>query len=516
MHAPDRPRRASLDGRLTPGRILAAALLLLASASCGRAPEPQGPPPDVVLIVIDTLRADRLGSYGYPRPTSPVLDALAAEGVLFEDVTAQASWTLVSMSSLWTGRYVTQNLQAPVPTWPVLAETFQRAGYVTIGSSANPLLSAEAGFERGFDAYRSYGELLGRASAEALIADLWEPIDAALAGTLPGAHAAGEDGRRAPLFLYLQPLDPHTPYRQHPDLDERLPLHETVPLAPEGWHEAELARHGPPAPAQDPDWARALWEMHLDRGRYDQEVAFTDRELGKLLAGLRRRGLLDNAIVVIASDHGEGLYDKPSPLQPELRRKVPPNRYFFVGHGYTLFQEGIFTPLILWGRGVPAGVRVAEAVENIDIFPTLLQLAGLKPEGPLDGHSLVGLMHGREREWRSYSFSYIIQNAAVHDRVSGYKLVQPTAFGRRRGMQTELFHLPSDPLERTDLAEREPEVVRRLSEVLEDWYRRHPVPSIEQRSRSPEELQLMRALGYTGDHSPDLEEAPDPPPERPQ
>lgn len=464
--------------------------LLLALAACGR-PEPAGPPPNVVLIVIDTLRADRLGCYGHPRPTSPFIDTLAAQGVLFEDVTAQSSWTLPSMSSLWTGRYITDHVESPAPHWPVLAELFQRAGYHTIGASANPLLSPEAGFARGFDSYRHYPHLEGRAPADRLVADIWEPIDQAL--------SAGGGGRTPPLFLYLQPLDPHTPYRPHERLDRRLPADQALPLAPPGWHAAQLELFGPPPPEDDPDWSRALEAMHVERGVYDQEVAFVDLQIGLLLQGLRARGVLDDAIVVIASDHGECLYDHRTPLPPELERELPPSLFFFTAHGYVLYEPIIRTPLIFWGRGVPQGVRVKEAVENVDIFPTLLHLTGIGPAGPVDGHSLVGLMHGREQAWRELTFSFVQQNTSVHDRRTGYKLVEPTDFGRARGMELALYHLPSDPFEQRNLVAQQPAEVERLQGLLDEWRARHPAPAMERRVRSQEELDLMQALGYLGD-----------------
>jgi arylsulfatase A-like enzyme len=215
--------------------------------------------------------------------------------------------------------------------------------------------------------------------------------------------------------------------------------------------------------------------------------------------------MLENAIVALVADHGEGLWDHRTTLPPERWSELPPKFFFFSGHGYTLFQEAIHTPFVLWGRGVPKGVRVREPIENIDLFPTPLQLAGIAPAGRLDGHSLVGLMNGREEEWRTLVFSFVRQNACVQDRESGYKLIEPTEFGRRKCMRTEHYHLPSDPLEREDLAARHPEEVERLLALLDEWKRRHPISSAERGSRSEAQVQRMLALGYTDEHTPDLE-----------
>lgn len=473
------------------------ALALAFPSACGREEEPR---PDIVLLVIDTLRADRLSCYGYPRPTSPNLDALAAEGTLFEYATAQASWTLVSMTSLWAGRYVTDFVESPDPSWPVLAETFQRAGYRTIGRSGNPLLQEGTSFARGFDDYACFGvkgPRGGYPSADRLVADVWEPLDRAL--------VKDARGQRKPILLYLQPYDPHAPYKHHAEFEAELPLAGAPRLEPEGWHREKLERFGPPAPADDPGWARAFDHLHRMRGEYEQEIRFLDRQIGILLAGLRERGVLDNALIAIVADHGEGLWDHLTPLPPEKLAEYPPEHIFYGGHGYTLFQESIHTPFILWGAGVPRGKRVSEPVENVDLFPTLLELTGLAPPTRLHGRSLVDLMRGEHGEWRRYVFAAVRHIASVHDLQTGLKLVEPTGLGKRKEIEPQLFHLPSDPRELRDLAAERPAEVERLSAILADWRRAHPVGVTKGERRTPEQIELMRGLGYTEDHSPGLE-----------
>lgn len=482
-------------------------------SSCGGKPE--APRPDVVLLVIDTLRADRLGCYGYPRPTSPTIDALAAEGVVFENALAQASWTLVSMTSLWGGRYITEHLESPRPEWTVLAEVFQNAGYATLGRSANPLLSRETAFARGFDDYDAYGKVGdlggGYPSGDRLIGDLWEPLDRILEASKQSK--TGEDGERAPLFLYLQPFDPHAPYMAHPEYDAELPVQDAPPLSPAGWHAAQLAELGPEGPEGDPRWSRDIARLRAMRGLYEQEIRFLDRQLEVLFEGLRERGVLDNAIIAIVSDHGEGLWDHITPVPKRQLVDMPPEFFFYGGHGYTLYQEAIHTPFVLHGAGVPRGVRVAEPVENIDLFPTLLHLTGLAPPDGIDGRTLVPAMHGQSERARRYTFAFVRQSATVLDHETGLKLVRPTEFGRSKEIQVELFHLPSDPEERTNLAGEKPAEVERLSKVLEGWELAHPTRASDTQ-RTPEQIEELLRLGYTDVHTPGL----DPPkePEQPR
>ena len=197
-------------------RLLPLGALLL--AGCSAAVEPPSRP-DVVLFVVDTLRADRLGCYGYERDTSPTLDALAAGGVVFEDVTAQSPWTLPSMVSLFQGRYLTNyrdSLQDDVVSLP---ETFQRAGYRTIGVVANCLVDEGQGFARGFDSFRIVDcwedeerKIKSRRDVQLMRELLREPAREAL--------AAGPDGARAPVFVYVHAFDPHDPYLPHDELNE--------------------------------------------------------------------------------------------------------------------------------------------------------------------------------------------------------------------------------------------------------------------------------------------------------
>ena len=213
--------------RLRSRNALAALLLLALAPACPDA-APEGPP-DVYLIVIDTLRADRLSCYGYPRTTSPFLDELAAEGALFLDNTSQSSWTKPSMVSLMSGAYVTAYRDVMPDGVPSLAQSFQDAGYHTIGVVGNVLLSTKLGFDRGFDHYDAR-EITDAEREEMRARGLREPVCRPVALMLEelAPHLDAEFERRAagqhrPMLTYLHPMEPHDPYERNAQYERELP-----------------------------------------------------------------------------------------------------------------------------------------------------------------------------------------------------------------------------------------------------------------------------------------------------
>ncbi|MBI5364859.1 MAG: sulfatase [Planctomycetes bacterium] len=455
--------------------------------------------PNVILIVVDTLRSDRLGCYGYPRATSPELDELAKEGVLFEECVSQAPWTLQSMPSMLAGRYLTQNRNWPDRRHVLLAEHFQRAGYATIGASANDLLSAEMEYARGFDDYDSSN----------LDDEVDKPCDVLVKDLLPKLDALRARKKDAPVFLYLQPFDPHFPFLEHHEFDAQLPTDETEPVKPEGWQSEEIVRRGAPAPANDPGWANELVGLRHQRGLYDQEVRFTDQALGTLLEELEKRGLLDDAVVAIVSDHGEGLWEHVNKAGDEKLATLPPNGFFFAGHAHHVYEEAIRTPFVLFGRGVPKGERFTAPVENVDLFPTLCALAGLAPpkdangKSVLDGRDLTRLFGGKKEgpsDWREHTFAFMPHVATVRERSSGLKLVLPTCSYRapEDGVRGGLFDLVHDPDERVDLLSARPAEVARLSRVLQAAIDAHPTQHTWNWPKPPKIHQGLHGGGYVG------------------
>ena len=460
-------------------------LLLLVTASCGAEPEERHP--DVLLLVIDTLRADHLGCYGYERPTSPVIDSIAERGTVFTRTSAQAPWTLPSMSSMFTGRYLTAHRDFPEEQAPALAESFQAGGYHTIGIVGNTLLEAEHGFGRGFDEYVVVSGEKARAFP-GLLELLREPLELAVA-----------EEERAPLFLYVHAFDPHAPYVAHPEYDEVLPTAGAPQIDPAGWQQEMIETYGPVPPEGDPNWSRALRELGKRRGLYDQEIRFADRHVGALLAMLKENGVSDSLLIVLVSDHGEGLWEHLSPAPAERLVTFTPEHLFFGGHGHDLSEQVLRTPFLLAGPGIPSGARFEAAVENIDLFPTLLALCDLPRPGGLHGVDLTPLLAGESDpgDWREESYAYIRQAACLRDESSQLKLVVPTEYGIRKGMRgPTLYDLGEDPRERKDLARTRPQDLARLRARLEAHTERYPTTI--QRVGDRIAQQRLEALGYAG------------------
>ena len=459
-------------------------LLLALAAACGSGTERRQP--DVLFLLIDTLRADRLGCYGYERPTSPVIDSLAEGGAVLTRTSAQAPWTLPSMSSMITSRYFTAHRDFPEDEAPTVAESFQAGGYRTIGVVGNTLLEPQHGFGRGFDDYvvaadndRSFPQLLSL---------LRDPLEEATGGE-----------ERQPLFLYFHAFDPHAPYEAHPKYDDVLPLDGAPAIEPPGWQQEMLTTYGPAAPDGDPEWALALKDLDRKRSLYDQEVRFTDEHVGVLLQMLEERGVGDDLLVVIVSDHGEGLWEHLSLAPKERLLSFSPEHLFFGGHGHDLSEQALRTPFILNGPGVPEGARFDEPVENVDLFPTLLSLCGLPRPGDLHGADLTPLFAGEVSEgaWREETYAYIRQSACIRDEKTQLKLVVPTEFGIKKGLDSPTLHnLAADPRERRDLADQRSQDTSDLAARLEAHIERYPTTT--QRVGDRISQQKLEALGYAG------------------
>ena len=314
-----------------------------------------------------------------------------------------------------------------------------------------------------------------------------------------------------PLFLFVQPFDPHFSYKTHPQYDAQLPCAGAEPVQPAGWQQEALAKSGVPAPENDPDWGDHVRALTQLRGQYEQEVRFADEWLGKTLARLDELGVLDDAVVAIVSDHGEGLWEHVNKgsrdfLKDWLARKGP-DGYFFAGHAHHVYEEAIRTPMILWGKGVPRGV-CSEPVENVDLYPTLCALAGIDApktkEGrpQLQGRDLTQLFGAPERPpgWRDHTFSLAYNVATVREHSTGLKLIVPTCSYldvEQFGTPRELFHLPSDPHERNNLFDARPEDVARLSALLQKHIVEHPTVTTWG-MKKPEEHAVLKGLGYVG------------------
>jgi arylsulfatase len=322
-------------------------------------PSSPAPPTRIYFILIDTLRADHLGCYGYERPTSPFIDRLATEGVLFERAFSVSSYTREVVASLFTGLYPTSNSwgrgwnAAPDPARYTLAEIFQQNGYRTALFSSNPVLR-DLPFDRGFET------------------NYFAPYDSGNSGfddqTVLRAAASIKEYPDARWFVYLHLLDPHGEYEPAPTFLQKFtqkPLPNPLPLYSYiRYHLPELRREGfGPGEARFEDMIN----------RYDAEVAYADFCVQTFFEELRPLGLLNDALVIVCADHGEEFLE-----------------HGYVEHGWQLYRESIHVPLIFWSPNRLQPQRVSEPVSLVDVFPTILTLAGMGDHTEArDGFSLA-------------------------------------------------------------------------------------------------------------------------------
>jgi arylsulfatase A-like enzyme len=441
---------------------------------------------NLVVILIDTLRADVLGSYGDGLGLTPRLDAFARQGVRFAEMLAPSPWTLPSVCSLLTGlqpqthgagqRFGDFDPSSPrqndfAPTGlpggvRTLAGVLRQQGFYTMGVYQNFYILPGFGVHQGFDDYTSYED-----RAEALVSRALDRLRA----------TAGD--RRT--FLYLHLFDLHSPYNPpEPECSQvarRLAPDYQGRLGCEADRNPERTTIPPPA---DRPWFRAL---------YHAELAYTDRQVGRFLDGLRDLGLADRTVVAVVSDHGEEFWDR---LDQEARLGYETNS----DHGHTLYQELIHVPAMLRiPGGHPAVVR--EPVQLADLFPTLLRALGVRPP-PSQGADLTPLLGGQPGERPTLMADVILHGRPRWSvRRGPWKLIA----ARGPALPVELYDLSRDPGERTNLAAREP----RLAAAMRAWGERELAARAKARSVFLEHgdtlgatylewryITKLRALGY--------------------
>lgn len=481
MHPPPPPQRSRRAARA--GRALALSAL---AAWTGCAPaEPEPIARNVVLIVADTLRADRLGCYGYPRETSPAIDALARRGTLYEQCRAQGGWTLPSMISMFSGLEVTRR-ETRLPGTPTLAETARAAGLATAAFLANETIGAEdQGFRRGFDTFVECYGLTARSVADRF--RYW------LRKRRPRANERG-------FFAWVHLIDPHDPYEPAPrdDLfDGPRPDLPEVLLRWRGRVE-DLRRLSPKG--RD-DIESAMRRMNDESNRYDGEVRSVDAGVARIVRALRQAGELERTVVIVCADHGEMLREHEThraivegALRSDGRLKGGLQDLFAQGHRAFLYEEVWRTPLLIAGPGFPAGAHRRGLAANLDLYPTICELLGLRTPAQLAGQSLVG---AREPE-REYVFGFGHGAIAVRDRRGMKLLLEPAlAWGGGRGdpPRPRLFDLRDDPGEVRPLERLRPEDVAELGRVVDEW-RRHNARPVAQ-AHSAQALRALRRMGYS-------------------
>ncbi|HYU34387.1 MAG TPA: sulfatase [Thermoanaerobaculia bacterium] len=439
-------------------------LCVAAVAACVACRPAAGRRPDVIVYLVDTLRADHLGCYGYPRGTSPRIDAFAAESVLFEHAVAQSAWTRPAVTSLLTGlephtHGVQQRLDALPASFDTLPEILHREGYQTAAFVSSAVITAKFGFGQGFDVFRQRTKETiepERTTSE------WVNEEA-----LRWLEQRDPD---RPFFLFLHTLDPHMPYRPPepfrrrlaPDADPRAGLLEHVVALRDGLQ---------PTSARDREEIPAL---------YDAEIAGNDAAFGRLIAGLRARGLSEPLLLVFVSDHGEELFDHGG-----------------WEHGSTLYQELVHVPLLLklpWGAG--AGRRIGETVRQVDVLPTILDVLGDQIPQGLQGRSLLPLLQAPSRRPPAAFSSLDLDGRRIESAVLGNRKLIHTLAHDRRPAGMELYDLAADPGERRNLAAAEPSTVQGLAWLIERRARAGAPPDASRVTLDRELEEQLRALGY--------------------
>ncbi len=424
--------------------------------------------PNVVLVSLDTLRADFLGTYGHPNEISQHIDAIAASGTVFDKCISQSSWTRPAHFAMLASRYpgfsILQynekycRISTDVLT---LAELLKENDYLTAAFTGGGYMGRKSGFEQGFDYYVSYGRR-------------FEPNLRPVTDWLE-EHA---DSR---FFLFLHNYNAHNPY--DPPDDAKARFANTSPAACEGvTFSTEDSLSGRISRCQkDPDVAAYI------KGIYAAEVFHVDRLFGSVVSHLKRLGVFEDTIFLITSDHGEGLFDHGES-----------------NHVTTMYQELIHVPLILSGPGIPADTRIEDTVQLLDVAPTLLDLLGLEIPNDFQGRSLVPLLRGPASA-RSKAFS-----ATSWDRSMAFAESKPHSFSaaaldddkkliRNLGESAdtaELYDIRSDPGELRQLEDSVP-WQEGLDGALNSWLRTLSQQNqCENVAMDPTTMEELKALGY--------------------
>jgi len=418
--------------------------LALSAIACARTPVPQAR--NLVLVTIDTLRADRLGAYGSRDVATPHLDRIAREGALFPQAAVAVPLTRPSHATILTGldpaeHGLRDNVSPPLdPGIPTLATILKGAGFETAGFVSAVVLSSQSGLHRGFDLYSDRFELGGDDAR--FLNSIQRRGDEPTREVVSWLEARRGDAR---FFAWLHLYDPHDPY-------------------------------DPPEP-----YAR----QYADRP-YDGEVAFSDELVGRVLEALDRLSRRDDTLVVVTSDHGEGL--------GEHRENT---------HGFFVYQSTLRVPLLVRGPGVLAGVRPAVTARSVDLFPTVLDLLGL--DAPADrrprGRSLVSTLKGAPMgEAPSYSESLL---PLLHYGWSDLRSIREGRWKYIQAPRAELYDLQDDPSERDNRAQAEPARAEALRGALARHLAAEKAGGGEGSAAVPPDLlEKLGALGYLGAGAP--------------
>jgi arylsulfatase A-like enzyme len=433
----------------------------------------------VILVLVDTLRADHLSCYGYQANRTPAIDGLARDGTRFARAFAQASWTRPSIATILTSLYPSSHraihksdvLPASVVS---LAEVMQTAGYRTIGFANNINVAPLFNFQQGFDEYVFLEPAFFFGASEAAaqltiynqlrlmreryfsrlkhVENYYQPAEVV---TGRGLDWIARNGDR-PFFLMLHYMDPHDPYFTHP------------------WNGEAFARVANPNPA------RGLADRY--RSAYDGEISYLDTQLDRLFRELRARGVYDRSLIVLTSDHGEEFCEHGG-----------------WWHGTTLYDEQIAVPLVVKPpAGGPAGAVNEGLASSVDIAPTILAIAGIAVPDAMVGKPLGLLASAPAPREHSFAESALEGNILQSFRTDAWKLIHANPANPRGLPERQLFEVASDPGEQRDLFSGRPQEAGMLASSMEAVRQRAAAVAAQASEtaidRATEER--LRALGY--------------------
>jgi len=405
----------------------------------------QAAPPNVLLLSVDTLRADHLGCYGYEKPTSPNIDSLATQSLVFDNAVCEVPLTAPSMSAMLTGKLprdlgLTRNGVALPSDVPTVAERFQAAGYATWCIQSNWTLKADlSGVNRGFAVYRDdfktgrwsglKSERIGDEVAELALEQLQQ----------------SETGK--PFFAWVHFSDPHAPYVFRDEYNA---------------------------------WDRRPWRLERAqkvRVQYDAEVRFVDEQVGKVL-----NALPENTLVVFVADHGESLYE-----------------HGYLGHGRRLYQPGLRIPWMIRAPGVAPG-RSNAPIRGADMAPTLLALAGLPPLENISGVNVLGsIPQDRIRIVEAHGGAAVglpgVREAMANMPAEAQAVLQGDWKLIQQDNKVELYNLREDPAERSSQFGKERARAEEFLLHLKAW-NQQARRTIETKPLSDADVDALRALGY--------------------
>ena len=427
---------------------------------------------NVVFIILDAARAREFGTYGYDRDTTPAMDRIAADGIVFDRAYTPAVYTLGAMSSVWTSQYPDRHhgdvsFQSPLPRDRLtLTEVLSGQGIHSAGFVATAVPGAFNGFDRGFSEFHEVWQEVGsRADAFRQVVPPWVE-----------AH---KDRR---FFLYVHYREPHFPYDPEPPFDTKWGPDGPIPRAARrdmGFFR-EINQRRQPFSKEE--------QAHLVR-LYDGNLAYVDREVGELRRALEEAGVWDETVFIVAADHGEGLWE-----------------HFWIGHNVQVYEPSAHIPLIVrFPAGVgPHGERVDALVDLVDIAPTVADVFGARHQG------------GADREFQGRSLLPVIAGAPGRPFVVSRTVWERPRYALRDGRWTfvydtangdeELFDTRADPEEQQDVAAEQPLRAAYLRETLLEWVSRVFRPGTEAAtgpdSMSRDECEALKALGYlSGDQA---------------